>query len=367
MEHTLEAQEAEATMVVRHEQGLHARPAAMFVKAASSFASKITVWRDDKQADAKSILGVLSLGVYQGTAIRLHASGPDADDAVLALKAMVESNFREAKDGGAPDKPNDLRRAKALECVHIDSAAIIPHYQQIQDELLAAIDSGELARGDPLPSEREFAEALGISRMTVRRALKDLQARGWLVSQVGKGWFVSPGKIEQRLSRLSGFSADMTSMNLKVHSRVLSFEAHPASGSLAERMAIAIGTRIYRLERVRLVNGEPLGIEEAHLRAEFCPDLLRFDFTRDSLYRVLREECGLELSVAEQTVEASIADWREASLLEIDPGAPVLRGSRVVRNTAGQVVEASRAVYRGDRYKYRIRISGHTEAEGRVK
>lgn len=261
----------------------------------------------------------------------------------------------------------DLRRSRTLAYLRIDRNDIVPHYQQIQDQLLSAIENGELADAEQLPSEREFAETLGISRMTVRRALKDLQARGWLVSQVGKGWFVSPGKIEQRLSKLSGFSTDMQSMHLHVRSRVLSMESRPAGAAVAEQMAVPIGTQVFRLERVRLVNGEPLGIEDSRVLGAACPGLMQFDFSRDSLYRVLREVYGVTLSVADQTIEASIADWREATYLEIDQGSPVIRGTRVVHDPDGQVIEASRAVYRGDRYKYRVRISGGTHAEGVVK
>lgn len=260
-----------------------------------------------------------------------------------------------------------VRRPRAHDYVQIDPSEQVPHYQQIEEQLLAAIEEGQLQRGDPLPSEREFAEALGVSRMTLRRALKDLQARGWLDSRVGKGWFVSPGKIEQELSKLSGFSTDMASINLKVHSQVLTCALRSADARLSERMEIPIGSRVFRLERVRCVNNEPLGIEDSNILTEVCPNLLSYDFSRDSLYRVLREVHGVNLSIADQTVEASIADWREASLLGIDEGAPVIRGSRDVRDTDERLIEASDAVYRGDRYKYRVRISGGTQAEGSVK
>lgn len=259
------------------------------------------------------------------------------------------------------------RQSKALDHVRIDPTEPVPHYQQIEEQILAAIEIGKLARGDPLPSEREFAEALGVSRMTLRHALKDLQARGWLDSQVGKGWFVSPSKIEQRLSKLSGFSTDMQAINLKVRSRVLDFRARNVNALLADRMEIPIGSKVFRLERVRLVNDEPLGIEDSNVLATVCPELLNYDFARDSLYRVLREVYGVTLSTADQTVEASIAGWREASLLEINEGGPVIRGSRDVRDPSGRMIEASDAVYRGDRYKYRVRISVGTQAEGTVK
>jgi GntR family transcriptional regulator len=260
----------------------------------------------------------------------------------------------------------EFKENKALGYVHVDKDDIVPHYQQIQEQLLEAIEAGRLEQGDLLPSEREFADALGISRMTVRRALKDLEARGWLESRVGRGWYVRPSKIEQRLSKLSGFSSDMEALQLKVTSSVLNFEKITASAMLSERMNLPIGSPIFCLERIRLVNGEPLGIELSNLQAELCPGLLDFDFGRNSLYQVLREEYGLELATAEQTVEASLADWHEGTLLGIEQGTPVLRGTRITHLPSGQIIEASSAVYRGDRYKYRVRIAETMVAEAIV-
>lgn len=256
------------------------------------------------------------------------------------------------------------RRKQALALVQVDPEKMIPHYQQLEEQLLEAIGSGGLVRGDPLPSEREFAENLGISRMTVRRALKNLESRGWLISRVGKGWFVSPSKIEQRLSRLSGFSSDMESLNLSVTSRVLTFSKIGITGQLASQLKVPVGTEGYLLERLRFVNDEPLGVESSNLPCTLCPGLLKYDFSSDSLYRVLRDEYGVKLANAEQTVEASIADWRESSLLNVDEGTPVLRGTRAVHDPLGNVVEYSFGVYRGDRYRYRVQISGDVKAEG---
>lgn len=87
------SQTAEVTLIVNHHEGLHARPAAMFVKKACCFDSQIIVSRDDKQADAKSILGILSLAVNQGMRVNVWASGPDAVEAVQALEQIVNNNF----------------------------------------------------------------------------------------------------------------------------------------------------------------------------------------------------------------------------------------------------------------------------------
>jgi GntR family transcriptional regulator len=90
----------------------------------------------------------------------------------------------------------------------------------------------------------------------------------------------------------------------------------------------------------------------------------RFDFARDSLYRVMKEEYGILLDRAQQIIEASLVNWHEARLLMVDPGAPAIRGKRTVFNPEGIVVEVSKAVYRGDRYRYQLELKGDSKGGG---
>ena len=83
----------EITLTVHHAEGLHARPAVLFVQYAKRFESDITVVRDEREANAKSILGVLALGAEQGAVVIVRAEGKDAGEALEALKTLVESNF----------------------------------------------------------------------------------------------------------------------------------------------------------------------------------------------------------------------------------------------------------------------------------
>jgi len=87
----------EITVTIHHKVGLHARPASMFVKTATQFKSDITVTNGDRNANAKSILNVLTLGANQGAQIVIQAEGPDADEALAALEALVKDNFGEAE------------------------------------------------------------------------------------------------------------------------------------------------------------------------------------------------------------------------------------------------------------------------------
>jgi GntR family transcriptional regulator len=257
-------------------------------------------------------------------------------------------------------------RLKVLEMVDVDPNSMTPHYQQLEDQLLDAVACGGLSPGEPLPSEREFSRALGISRMTVRRALTDLEARGRLMSRVGKGWYVSMTKIEQKLEQLSGFSSDMRARGLEVTSHLLEFKREPADSSLADKLGLSLGDPVYRLDRVRLIEGEPVGLEFPRIPAYLCPEMERFDFSRDSLYRVLKEEYGLTLERALQSIEASRVSRHEGKLLAVDPGTPAIRGNRTVYNPEGVVLEASNAVYRGDRYKYQLEIRRDSKSGGVV-
>ena len=83
------------SLTVNNKVGLHARPAALFVKTASGFISDIKVVNNEKTANAKSILSILTLGVYQGTKIQVQAEGEDANEALKAIRNLVESNFGE--------------------------------------------------------------------------------------------------------------------------------------------------------------------------------------------------------------------------------------------------------------------------------
>jgi phosphotransferase system HPr (HPr) family protein len=88
---------SEITLTVRHKVGLHARPAALFVQTAKQFKCDIHVSHDQRQTNAKSILGVLGLGASQGTVITISAEGEDADQALAALEALVKDNFGETQ------------------------------------------------------------------------------------------------------------------------------------------------------------------------------------------------------------------------------------------------------------------------------
>lgn len=255
------------------------------------------------------------------------------------------------------------RQNTFLSTIQIDRSSSDPIYYQIKERILEAISEDILQAGDLIPSERTLVKQLQVSRMTVRRALSELVVSGMLLKRPGKGTYVHSHKVEQTLVRLGGLSSDMTRSGHSVKSEVIRAEIIPAEGKLIERLQLEAGAPVAYLERLRFVDNEPTSWERTYLPERLCPHILRFDFTRESLYRVLRNEYHIRLCNGLQFMEAVPSNWREQQLLEMPAGAPVFLSERTVRTDGDVIIEYSKGSYRGDRYRYEVRLLGDQQDE----
>ena len=233
----------------------------------------------------------------------------------------------------------------------------VPYYEQIRAYLLAKIESGEFKPHTQIPSERSLAEQFGVSRMTVKHAIKELISNGRLYTQVGKGTFVSDTPITQQLETLTGFSEDMQQLGKKTISRVLQAELIQATAKLAKELQTTIGTPVIFLKRLRVADDHPVALESSYLNASFCPHVLdKYDFATQSLYTVLRNEYAVKLSYAEQEIKARLATADEGKLLEIHKDFPILHITRITFTENSKPIEYAESAYRGDRYIFRARL-----------
>lgn len=238
----------------------------------------------------------------------------------------------------------------------IDKSSAVPIYYQLKLLLQDRIKSGQYALGTHLPSERELCEEFSISRMTVRQAIQELANEGFLRKERGKGTFVTKPKIEQVLSVLTSFTQDMKSRNLQPGTELINFSVIHATERLADLLQITADTPVYEIVRLRLADNEPMAIETAYVPTVFCPDLQLQDVSGGSLYEVLRSKGNLQMHNAYQSMEASLATQAEAKLLRVKPKAPVLLIERFTDDVQGKRIEYVKSVYRGDRYKFAIRM-----------
>src|SRR4051794_17616056 len=218
-----------------------------------------------------------------------------------------------------------------------------PAHAQIETWLEDAVAGGKLGPGDRLPPERELAERLQVSRMTLRQALDSLERRGLLARRVGRdgGTFVAEPRIE--LAGLAALSDQLRARGLAAGARVLSTRERAASAAEA-----ALGARVFDVVRVRLADGEPVALERGVYSASAYPGLL--DEPLDgSLYELMRRR-GDEVPVrAVERLEPALADAETADALGIAAGDPLLLVERDAYGPSGRLLERSRDLFRGDR------------------
>jgi GntR family transcriptional regulator len=234
----------------------------------------------------------------------------------------------------------------------------LPLYQQLYEILRARITAGEWRPGDMIPSEPELMAAYGVSRITLRQVLEMLVRDGSIVREQGRGSFVARPTLEKGMVRIFSFTEDMRQRGITPRTVVLAAEIVPASPEMADRMEIRPDEELVRLKRLRLAEDEPLAIEESHLVHRFCPGLLRYDFTVQSLREVMAREYGVRWSRARQTIRAIHAGEETAALLRVAPSAPLLFIERVSYAQNNAPVEFLRIQYRGDRYALYNELSG---------
>lgn len=238
----------------------------------------------------------------------------------------------------------------------LDKSGFIPLYYQIQQTLMEKIRSGQLIEGDPLASEEELARLYQVSRMTARQALHGLKSSGYAVSRKGRGTFVTRPKMEKNIMHLEGFTEDMKQRGMAPSSRILEQTVVGAPAEVAERLRLKEGDSMLKLRRLRYADGTPMAIEESYIPLRFYPGLERYDFGKNSLYTVLRENYGLRVTWADEIIEALPATREESELLTIPKRASVLSISRVIMSAGDVPVEAACSRYRGDRYRASLRV-----------
>jgi GntR family transcriptional regulator len=239
----------------------------------------------------------------------------------------------------------------------IDKNDAKPIYLQIEGYLLKEMDEGRLQPGQKIPSANDLSQEMGVSRMTVLQALRELTHMGRLFSSVGKGTYVSQtNKLETDLRSLWGFTENFRSQGFKVSSQLINLDHIKADAVLAKALEIPEGTPIIRMERKRLLNDQPVGIETVHLSEIGVPGLEQHDWNVESLYVVLREQFGVEPVCGRNYIEAAAANENIARLLCIPKNTPVLATSRISCLANQKPVEYVIAYYRSDLIRFKAEV-----------
>jgi GntR family transcriptional regulator len=196
----------------------------------------------------------------------------------------------------------------------------------------------------------------GVSRITVRQALGDLQKESLIFKLAGKGAYVAQVRPFQELGRLQGFAEAMEARGHETFNRVLAVEHQAASELVASRLQLAPGAPVTELRRVRFLDRQPVSLDVTWVPRALGEKLARADLGSRDVFLIIENDLATPLGHADLVIDAGLADETLGALLDIAPGAPVLRIERLTHDAGGRPIDYEHLYCRADNFQYRLRI-----------
>jgi len=223
-------------------------------------------------------------------------------------------------------------------------------YLILRDRIL----SGALGFGTKLPTENELADYYAVSRVTVRRALGELERERFIERRRSAGTRVvyrsAPAPV---VADISGVLANIADMGRRTAVKLLSFDYVPAAGAVAEALGVDAQTLLQRSIRVRAVDRVPFSYLTTHVPESIATTFTKQELASRPLLELL-ERAGVKVEHARQRISAGLATPDVAQALDIRAGSPLIELLRVVFDQSGRAVEHLHALYRPDRYAFEM-------------
>ena len=227
----------------------------------------------------------------------------------------------------------------------------VPRYHQIAEALRARISAGGLTAGQRLDNQRQLAQSFGVTLMTLRQALDLLAREGLITRRHGLGTFVAPPPVDYDILQFRTLAGDLSAVGEDVATRFLRSRFGRADRRVAQELGLAEGARMFVLERLRLVDGQPLSFQVSHLPAAIGEEAAKADLTVTPLRHVLSFKLGIEITAARETVSAETLPARAARELGCAAGAPCFRSDRVSTDAERRPIVYDRVFIPGDRFR----------------
>jgi GntR family transcriptional regulator len=244
-----------------------------------------------------------------------------------------------------------IKQERASTVSKRSNAVDLAKYKHVRKRILEMVDS--MSPGERLPPERKLSADFDIARETLRRSLDDLARDGYLDRRLGAGTFVARPKITKQF-RVTSFTEDMRQRGLTPSSRVVASTVTRAGARLCGYLKISPAEDVITIQRLRLADGLPMAIETLSTPRDLVPGLDGAELENRSFYETLAIRYDRFVIGTHQTIEATVTDEEESTLLEVPHLSPALLFERTSWSTDQRIIEHVRSVYRGDRYKFEI-------------
>ncbi|MGH2645497.1 MAG: GntR family transcriptional regulator [Chitinophagaceae bacterium] len=237
----------------------------------------------------------------------------------------------------------------------INHQSPLPLHSQIEQLLRDLIQSKEYAKGASLPKEVELANRLGVSRNTIRQATNKLEQEGLITRKKGVGTFVTSHGLSTQLSNWHSFTTEMMQKGIPFANAEINIKYIKAEEKLVHFFRIRKNTKVLQLQRLRVVEGEPVVYFESCFHPRI--GLTEEDDFSMPLYQLLEEKFGIVVVRSDEHIRAQLAGTM-AKKLKIHAGDPVLVRERFVYDPGDRPVEYNIGFYRADKFTYSINIKG---------
>ncbi len=232
-----------------------------------------------------------------------------------------------------------------------------PLYVQLVEILIDTITK-KMNPNDKMMSEREICQLYDVSRTTVRLSLAELENLGYIYKRHGRGTFVS-GALEERKNLMDNYSFTdhMRQLGKEPRTIVVTFEKDTVNPMIAKQMGLKKGDEVYRLERIRLANTEPMMFEISYIPVYLFPNLKNEQLSIKPLYEIFKEDYNQTVEIADEEFSASLVSDEEAEMLEVNFFSSCLRIRITSYNRQNIVIEYTNSVARSDQFIYKVRHS----------
>jgi GntR family transcriptional regulator len=240
--------------------------------------------------------------------------------------------------------------------IQLPRSSTVPLYTQIKEAIRAKIIDGTYVGHQQLPSENDMIAAFGVSRITVRQAINDLQKEGLLFKVHGKGTFVALPNVSQELTHLQGFGEAMHRLGHETFSDVFGLKTVKVPGAVRAKLQLDDGSPVTEIRRVRYLNREPVSIDYSWVRHDVGARLTEKNLREKDLFSLLENELRQPLHSADVEIDATAATNDVATRLKVAPGSPILRIERLTYAQGEKPLVFEYLHYRAETFKYKMKV-----------